>query len=68
MLITFGAHKEIKTVGKMNLAKVRDGKSQWAHVKYSNNIGQIPVILKEEYEEIILKEKDKKEEVSKYFE
>ena len=55
-------------MGKMNLAKVRDGKSQWAHVKYSNNIGQIPVILKEEYEEIILKEKDKKEEVKKYFE
>jgi hypothetical protein len=68
LLITFGAHKEIKTVGKMNLAKVRDGKSQWAHVKYTNNVGQIPVISKEEYEEIILKEKDKKEEVSKYFE
>lgn len=68
LLVTFGVNKEVKSIGKMNLAKVRDGSHAWAHVQYQNGIGQIPIITKDTYNDILLSEKDKATEVAKYFE
>jgi hypothetical protein len=64
-LITFGVNSKNKTIGKMNLAKVRDGKSgMWSHVQYNNDKQRIDCVTGEDYNKIL---NDDEEEIKSYF-
>lgn len=60
MMITFNWNEECKKVGTMHLAKIRRGTTgAISRIKFNHHISELKEITKEEYDDIIQKEKNK---------